>query len=249
MIHLRRTGNQHQMRRHLFATGLSFGLAVSQAGAAQPVQDTGRFDVFFAGLKAGELQYAMTQDAGQYTATGRLKPSGLVAAFADFALRAEVTGAVEGTSLAPEIYAATTGKEGARKERVIDWSGDLPKVESSEAPDDHWADPALQGDAVDPLTALWLLMQDRPEADLCTLDISYFDGERRVQLVTEAPRPVEKGMACTGHYIRQGGFSEKALEEGHAFGFTLIYRPEDTLWEVARIEVDTGRGPALLIRR
>lgn len=237
------------MRRLLFATGLSIGLTVSQAGAAQPVQDTGRFDVFFAGLKAGELHYAITKEAGQYTATGRVKPSGLVAAFADFALRAEVTGAVQGATLSPERYAATTGKEGARKERVIDWSGDLPTVESSEAPDDHWADPALQGDALDPLTALWLLLRDRSDEDLCTLDLSYFDGERRVRLVTEAAHPVEQGMACSGSYIRQGGFSEKALEEGRSFGFTLIYRPEDTLWELARIEVDTRRGPALLIRR
>lgn len=237
------------MRRLLFATGLSIGLTVSQASAAQPVQDTGRFDVFFAGLKAGELHYAMTQEAGQYRATGRVKPSGLVAAFADFALRAEVTGAVEGATLSPDRYAMTTGNDGARAERVIDWSGDQPTVETSETPDDHWADPALQGDALDPVTALWLLLQDRSGEELCTLDLSYFDGARRVRLVTEAPSPVDKGMACTGRYIRQGGFSEKALEDGHSFGFTLIYRPEDTLWELARIEIDTRRGPALLIRR
>ncbi|TNF18197.1 MAG: DUF3108 domain-containing protein [Rhodobacteraceae bacterium] len=237
------------MRRQLFATGLSFGLMVSQACAAQPVQDAGRFDVFFAGLKAGEVQYSLEQEAGRYSATGRVKASGLVAAFADFALRAEVSGAVAGPTLAPRRYAATLGKEGARKERVIDWSGALPRLESSEAPGTHWADPGLQGDALDPLTAFWLLVRDRQGADPCSLELRYFDGARRVRLVTGAPRPVDKGMACSGDYIREDGFAETAADSAPADRFTLIYRPRDRHWKLARIEIDTRRGPALLIRR
>lgn len=48
----------------------------TEASAAQPVAEAGRFEAYFAGLKAGELRFAMRREAGQYAASGEVKSTG-----------------------------------------------------------------------------------------------------------------------------------------------------------------------------
>ena len=237
------------MRRLLFATGLGLGLTVSQAIAAQPQQDSGRFDVYFAGLKAGEVQFAMERDGDRYTARGRIKPSGLVDAFTELKIRAEVTGRLQGGAFQPDRYAAITGKGSAAPDRIITWHNGTLALQTTETPDAFWADPTDQRNTVDPLTALWGLLRRVNGDDPCAHDLSTFDGQRRMRLVTGAGQRTDKGVTCTGRYIREAGFSDETLEDGREFGVVLTYRPDATVWDLARIEVTTPRGPALFIRR
>lgn len=237
------------MRTVFLALGMTFQLAVSQAGAAQPVSDIGRFDVYFAGLKAGDVQYGMTIEGGQYAATGRVKSSGLIAAIADFRFRADVRGRVTGDSFQPLLYTESSDTGRRKSDKEIAWTGGIPALVKSEDPDDHWADPARQGDALDPLTAFWQVLRDRPGDALCTDNITYFDGERRLRLLTAKPKRAGGEVTCRGTYIREGGFSDKAMREGREFPFDIAYRPDGELWEVSRIEVRTLRGRAVLIRR
>ena len=245
---------QH-MRHRLCALITFFALGAASFGAgsataAQPASETGRFEGYFAGLKAGEVRFAMTRENGQYAATGRVKSSGLIAAIARFRYRADVTGRVNGDSYAPLRYEESLDTGRRSSDKVIAYRGGLPVLEESEEPDAHWLDPRSQGDALDPLTAFWQLLRARDGDDLCRLDTVYFDGERRIRLTTSEDSRATDRVVCKGRYIREGGFSRKALKEGRTFPFELSYAPAASgHWQVSRIDAKTLRGRVLLIRR
>ena len=100
------------------------------------------------------------------------------------------------------------------------------------------------------LTAFWQLLRARDGDDLCRLDTVYFDGERRIRLTTSEDSRATDRVVCKGRYIREGGFSRKALKEGRTFPFELSYAPAASgHWQVSRIDAKTLRGRVLLIRR
>ncbi len=230
--------------------GATVALGATAASAAQPVTEAGRFEAYFAGLKAGELRFAMTREAGQYAASGEVKSTGLIAAIAGFRYRAETQGRVTDAGFRPARYAGQLDTGRQDSDRVIAYPGGVPVLEKSETPDDHWLDPRSQGDALDPLTAFWQLLRARAGEDLCRLDTVYFDGERRIRLTTAKARRASDRVVCQGRYIREGGFSRKAMKDGRSFPFELTYAPAAAgLWQVSRIEAQTLRGRVLLIRR
>lgn len=237
------------MRTLLFTVGLTLGLAVSQATAAEPARETGRFDVYVLGLKAGELTYGMAEEGGQYAATGRVRSSGLIAAFADFRYETSVKGAVVGGRYQPRVYNETIRSSKRDDDTEIRYRAGVPVPQDSDKRKDHWLDPATQKGTLDPMTAFWQLLRDRAGDDLCKLDVTSFDGQRRVRMVTSGAKRSSDRVTCKGRYIREGGFSDDQLKEGREFSFTLSYAPGGARWQVSRIEAQTLRGRALLIRR
>ncbi|WP_323766234.1 DUF3108 domain-containing protein [Marinovum sp.] len=241
-----------QLRHRLCALTTFFTLTALGSGAmaAQPASEAGRFEVYFAGLKAGEVHFAMTQESGQYAATGEVRSSGLIAAIARFRYRAEARGRVTGETFTPTRYEESLDTGRRQSDKVIAYRGGVPVLEKSEDPEDHWLDPARQGDALDPLTAFYELLRAREGEDLCQLDTAYFDGERRIRLTTAGASRATGRVTCTGRYIREGGFSRKALKEGRQFPFEVTYTPgAGGRWQVSRIDAKTLRGRVLLIRR
>lgn len=243
-------GQQIRHRLCAFTTSVALAAFGSSAMAAQPASETGRFEVYFSGLKAGEVQFGMTRESGQYAATGAVKASGLIGAIARFRYRAEARGRVSEAGFAPTRYEESLDTGKRQSDKVIAYRGGVPVLEQSEDPEDHWLDPATQGDALDPLTAFYQLLRARPGEDLCQLDTAYFDGERRVRLTTGSASRATDRVTCKGRYIREGGFSRKALKEGRVFPFEVTYAPGPSgRWQVSRIDAKTLRGRVLLIRR
>lgn len=235
-------------------SGVVLGLILSQvmslAGAAEPTQGKTRYDVYFSGLKAGEVQTRMTREGGQYAAAARVKSSGLIAAITDFRFDAKVLGHVRNGTFRPARYEESSDTGRRKSNKVITYRAGVPVLEKSEKPERHWLPPATQAGTLDPLTAIWQVLADRAGDDLCRLDVSYFDGERRIRLATSQPRRQTDLVTCQGQYIREGGFSKKAMKEGKTFPFELTYEPgDDRQWRVKRMDVQTLRGRAVLIRR
>lgn len=225
-------------------------LTAGSASAAQPATESGRFEVYYSGLKAGEVLFGMTQEGGQYAATGEVKSSGLIAAISRFRYRAEAKGRVSGETYEPARYEESLDTGRRESDKVIAYRDGVPVLERSEEPEDHWLDPRSQGDALDPLTAFWQLLRDREGEDLCALNTVYFDGERRIRLTTGKADRATNQVICQGSYIREGGFSRKALKEGRKFPFEVTYTPTAAgQWQVSRIDAKTLRGRVLLIRR
>lgn len=238
------------MRHLLHAVSLSLGLASATLAQAQSSTETGNFDVYYAGIKAGELRYGMKTNGATYAASGVVKSSGLVAAISDFRFRAESQGRVSGKSFRPSRYEESSDTGRRQSEKVIRYPGGVPTLERSDKPKDYWLDPRRNGDALDPLTAVWHLLRDRDSDELCNMDVSYFDGARRVRLTTSRPKTEGKTVHCTGHYIRVGGFSKKEVREGTKFPFKVSYEPNgDGRYKLSRMDVKTLRGRAVLIRR
>ena len=238
------------MRHLLSSAGLALGLAVAPLQAAQNGTETGNFDVYYAGIKAGELRYGMKQNGASYAASGLVKSSGLVAVISDFHFRAKSQGRVDGTRFRPTRYEESSDTGRRKSEKTIRYPGGVPTLERTDKPKDYWLDPRKNGDALDPLTAVWHLLRDRDAEELCTMDVSYFDGARRVRLTTSRLKRDGNKVHCTGHYIRVGGFSKKEVREGTRFPFKVSYEPDGKgRYKLSRMDVKTLRGRALLIRR
>lgn len=237
--------------RHLFlSAGLCAGLMCASLVAAQPAREKTHFDVYFAGLKAGEMTLELYRDSGQYAATGHIKSSGLVGALSKFRFKAETKGYLRGGKYQPSQYRETSDTGRRKSDRVIRYRGMVPRLDSKEKPKAYWLDPRSQKGAPDPLTVVWQLLQDRDADDLCKLNESFFDGARRVRLSTTSPKRSGTQVICRGTYLREGGFSRKEMREGAQFPFTLTYEKRDSArYKVARLDVKTLRGRALLIQR
>lgn len=238
------------MRHILHAAAISLGLASATLAKAETSTETGNFDVYYAGIKAGELRYGMKRNGASYAASGIVKSSGLVAAISDFRFRAESQGRVRGKTFRPSRYEESSDTGRRKSDKVIRYPGGVPTLERSDKPKDYWLDPRRNGDALDPLTAVWHLLRDRDSDELCKMDVSYFDGARRVRLTTSRPKSDGDKVLCTGHYIRVGGFSKKEVREGTKFPFKVSYEPKgDGRYKLSRMDVKTLRGRAVLIRR
>lgn len=238
------------MRDLIFSVGLILGLAAAPFSAVHAATETGNFDVYYAGIKAGELRYGMKQNGGTYAASGVVKSSGLVAVISDFHFRASSQGRVDGTRFRPTRYEESSDTGRRKSEKTIRYPGGVPTLERTDKPKDYWLDPRRNGDALDPLTAVWHLLRDRDADELCKMDVSYFDGARRVRLTTSQLKKDGNKVHCTGHYIRVGGFSKKEIREGTRFPFKVSYEPDGKgRYKLSRMDVKTLRGRALLIRR
>lgn len=238
------------VRHRLGAIAMGVILGTSSTSAAQPASETARFDVYFLGLKAGEMQLGMKSDGAHYAVSGKADSGGLIAAISGFRFRAKTQGSVRGEDFAPTRYEENSDNGERKTDTVLVYRDGVPKIEKVDKLRDHWLDPASQRGLIDPLTAFWQVLRDRPRASLCTQSIRYFDGGRRVRFTLSDARIEGDTVICQGQYIREGGFSKKAMREGDKYPFSLTYKEAgDGMWQVDRVDAKTRRGRALLIRR
>jgi hypothetical protein len=129
----------------------------------------------------------------------------------------------------------------------------VPQVKSyapPRDPDEGGLDPATQGGTVDPLTAMYAFLRDRPAAAACNQRLVLFDGERRSQLALGPPRPADGGISCDGEYRRLEGFSAEDMAERTRFPFSLRLEPAaGDLLRVTEVRMQTLFGPAVMARR
>lgn len=226
--------------------GLAVAAAVSGTGAAA---GEAQFDVYLLGLKAGTLTLSMKEDGSRYAASGRIRSSGVVGAVADYRVDAEVVGRKTQGDRRPERYAERIRAGRDEDSTQLTFAGDVPQVETTEEPESHWLEPLEASGALDPLTTVWHLLRDRAEDDLCKIDTVFFDGARKGRVSARMGDERGDQVTCQGIYERLGGFSRKELKTGTEFPFSLVYARNGTGWKLTRMDVQSTRGRAQLIRR
>ena len=207
------------------------------------------FDVQLLGLKAGEFKYSVIKKGGQYSAAGKLYPTGVVAQMTTFQFDVSVSGDIKSGRYSPRKYyeQSDTGKR--KEEKTITYSGSKIRVKSPKLPKPHWLNPNTQLGKVDPMTAIFLTLEDRAESELCTQNIDIFDGARNVKITMKGPKKSGNSYQCDGTYKRIAGFSESELKDGVNFPFTMTYSKQGDKFRAERFDVQSIRGRAAFVRR
>ena len=240
-----------QSLQNLTALGLALALSTTPLAADQ--KDSAVFDISIRGISAAILSVSGASTGKSYAAAGTLKSSGILGFLKKIRYDAQVSGHIARGRFTPSRYVelADTGKR--RSEAAMAYRGGVPQLKSYNPPRAPRADdisPATQGGTVDPLTALYAVLRDVPEAEACKLKVYLFDGRRRSQVVLSTPQAGDAGIACKGEYRRLEGFSPQDMAEKSRFAFTLTYGPAGAgMLHVTEISMDTLYGKGRMIRR
>lgn len=216
-------------------------------------QDRAVFDLTLRGISAGSLTVEGKIEGAGYTASGTLKSGGILGALKKVRYDAAVSGGLAKGVFAPARYTeqADTGKR--QSEVVMTYKAGTPVVDSYNPPRkqrDYDIDPAQQTGTVDPLTALFAVLRDIPEAEACTANLVLFDGRRRSQVALTPAETKSDKVTCAGEYRRIAGFSSDDMAEKTRFPFTLTYAPNgDGTLRVVEVSMDTLYGKGALKRR
>ena len=214
---------------------------------------TAVFDIRIRGIPVGVMRLAGLEAEGFYAARAEIESVGVARVFRRFSYRASVRGDVDDGDLTPLRYEeiADTGRR--RSEAVLIYAEGVPSVSrfvsQSEPPADSPA-PATQGGTLDPLSALFSVLRDRPPGAVCGRQLIMFDGRRRSSLTLGPAQDTGDGVACDGEYRRLQGFTDEELSRHRAFEMQLFFAPNAAgLQQSRRIAVQSVYGLATLDRR
>jgi Protein of unknown function (DUF3108) len=229
----------------------SAALAVALSAAAVPARAyQASYDFTIAGITVGAMVLGGEQTGDSYTATGRIDTAGIVSMFADFYFDGRANGTVrsDGT-VVPEHYKGTSQSPRALRHTVIDWKGGVPSKVSIDPPRKINADPAKQGDALDPVSATFRMFRDAPPDRICDDTVFIFDGSRRSRLFFNPPVADGNRLTCTGTYSRLEG-EANSIADLQEFPFTVTFTlNKDGIAQLQRIEAPTNFGTAVIKRR
>ncbi len=238
------------MKRVTIAIGTAAALLLG--AAASTAQETdGRYSVHALGVKVGDLALAGEVTERQYAVTSQFVTSGLVATVAGVRFVMQSSGARKGATFAPRSYSEDmdTGK---RQSRVkLRWSGGVARASGSEvgAPGPYAVTPAQQRGAVDPLTAMFMVIRDQDPKDVCKMTQKIYDGERLTQITLTNRRTQGDKLICSGTFRRLAGYSPEDLSARGQFALTVTYETAGTLMRATRVQADTIYGKARIQRR
>ncbi len=234
---------------HAGFAGLLAGLLAAGAAGAE----TGTFDLRLGPVRAGTLQYSAEEKGGRYAAAGAVRSGGLAGLFLDSSVDARSRGRVEGNRYRPESFSSATTEDGDTENLSFRYSGGAPEVSRSpdrKKPPKHAAPAAQQSGTVDPMTAAFAILRDRPAGLACDLKLDLYDGRRRTDIrLTGGKAMSGGGLECRGEYRRVAGFSPKELAEKPVWPFTVVYAPEGGAMRVTELRIPTTFGNFRMVRR
>lgn len=230
-------------------------LAVLVALVAGPVvaeKASQSYSVYVGGLKAGSIGLAMDVSSRNYVARGVVKADGLLALFADFGFDGTVRGTISDNSVSPRNYEGEHRNRSGERLTVMTFSGNRPTSVKLTPPKDRRGydiDPLAQSGTVDPVSASFLLLRDRPMEMACNQKIEIFDGTKRSRITLGTKQATEDGYVCQGEYRRLAGFSPRQMEKQSRFGFKLFLREENGMAVVEKFHTESVAGTVVAIRR
>lgn len=246
------------MKHLILSLGLLTGLATGLTTLAHPAaaqdaaaESAGRYSAHALGVKVGDLALSGKVTSTQYAVSGKFVTSGLAAAVAGVRFEMTSTGSRQGDRLVPKRYAEdmNTGKRESRVKLV--WSGGVAKASGSAIGDrgPYAVTPAQQKGAVDPLTAMFMVLRDQPAEDLCDIRQRIYDGERLTEVVLNQKSGGGDKITCKGVFRRVAGYSPEDLSERSSFPLTVNYERVGEVMQATRFTAETIYGKAQLRRR
>ena len=188
-----------------------------------------------------------------YDVRADLSTRGLASALSNASYRGEASGRVSGGRFRPARYDETVVEGSERKVGALVWRAGLPQPEGYKA--EERQDDALaisgQGDTVDPLTAIFMVLRDQAPQEVCPpLRQFSFDGERRS--VVELTRTSESAdrITCAGQFRRVAGYPKDEYDKRRkVFPLELTYVRAGDVMQMQEMKLQTDYGPASLERR
>lgn len=240
------------MRRCVQALGVVAGLVAGPVNAADQDQ-AGTFSIHLGPLQIGGMVYALRQSGGRYAASATIESAGVVAALRKARFSGRSNGTLRKGQPRPARYEgyANTGRHEA--DVALDYTGGVPRLlrytsDRPTGPDSP--DPSSQGGTLDPMTAMFSVFRQVPEADACNRRIDAFDGKRRSRVTLGPPARNGEVLVCQGEYRRVAGFPVEDMADRVRFPFTLEFEPvRDGYVHVVRGEIQTIYGTARIVRR
>ncbi|MFC3613934.1 DUF3108 domain-containing protein [Lutimaribacter marinistellae] len=231
---------------------LALVLSLSLLPAALAAQDTtGTYTVRALGVTVGQLQVSGRVTDNAFAVRAQFTTSGLVGAVKGVRFVMESQGARRGDRFIPSRYSEDmdTGRRESRVQLV--WKGGVARATGSEVGDrgPYAVTDAQQKGAVDPLTAMFIVLRDQPRDDLCRMSQRIYDGERLTEIALTGRSEDGDTVTCTGLYRRVAGYSPEKLAEKSRFPLTVTYTPAGELMQMQSVRADTTYGPATITRR
>ncbi|WP_306151890.1 DUF3108 domain-containing protein [Roseovarius sp. MMSF_3281] len=207
------------------------------------------YDVHLIGAKIGEVTIAGTQANGSYAARSRFRTTGIVKALKRMRGDVSVKGRVAGQDHTPGQYSETINDGKRFTDVKVRFEGKPPRLISGD-PDSHAtpADTSGLRNALDPLTALYLILRDQPRDGLCRFRRDVYDGHRHARLSLGSPRPKQDRVTCAGEYRRLSGYTASERKE-RRIPFTVHYEAKSGDMLATRVDIQTKYGKAVLLRR
>jgi hypothetical protein len=225
---------------------LVLGSALLAPALAAAEQASFSFSV--AGIKVGSLTMASEQAGGAYSATSRIDTAGLAGMF-DFFFDGQATGRVNGETVVPASYVATSKSPRALRHTKIGWERGVPVSVSVEPPRESAPEPAKQGGTLDPVSAGFRLFRSAPAEEVCDTTVDVFDGSRRSRLRLAKPAKDGEALVCAGTFARIEGEAH-SMADLREFPFRLVFGPDGGgRYRLERIEAPTNFGQAVLSRQ
>ncbi|RKF16437.1 DUF3108 domain-containing protein [Roseovarius spongiae] len=238
----------------LFA--IAFTAPPALAGPPAPGDTVARYDVRLLGVKLGEMTLAGRIGGGAYAVSSQFSTRGIVSALADTGFDLKARGRVTASGFTPQAYDERIDTGSRRSTAQLRYTRGVPRItggtlaSAPPEPGETPLDPSGEGGTLDPLTAMFAALHDRPRADLCKTDVTIFDGARRSAIRTTARADMGAEVLCTGAYFRLAGFTASELKRQTVYPFTLLFAPGgDGRMQARRLTVRTRYGNAELLRR
>jgi hypothetical protein len=207
------------------------------------------YDVRLIGAKIGEITIAGDQANGRYAARSQFRTTGVVKALKDMHGDVSVKGEVTGQDHTPGQYSETINDGKRFTDVKVRFDGKPPKLISGD-PDSRAApaDTSNLRSALDPMTALYLILRNQPRDGLCQFKSDVFDGHRHARLSLGSPRPKQDRVTCAGEYRRLSGYTSSEKKE-RRIPFRVLYKADEGEMLATRVDIQTKYGKAVLIRR
>jgi len=212
------------------------------------------FDLYFGGIRAGELALDMQFDGGGYAAKSYASSAGIVGAFYEAFFEAEATGALPSAKRPrPRRFAAKTSFDDDRQDLTIHFGLLGPKKVESDPPykkKSYEINPTAQLGVLDPLSAAVALFAPARPEDLCNRNVSVFDGRHRIAIKFKTPKLQKNQIRCDAVFTRVAGFKPKLMKKQTDFPFRVYFEPwDDGLARLRQVVVETSYGTAVALRR
>ena len=211
-----------------------------------------RFVVKLYGATLALVQMSAVERDRDYAVSGEISTRGIVGALADVRYLGEVSGRRSGATYRPGSYSETVIEGEARKTGGLAFRAGLPHPVGYKA--EERGEDALaiegQGDTVDPLTGLFLVLADRPRGEVCRLTQHVFDGERRTVVDLRDATTGGDTIICRGTFRRIAGYPHDAKSgRRKVLNLEVHYVPAGEVMQVEEVRLMTDYSPARLVRR
>lgn len=227
-------------------------LAPLPGAASPPVLDAyeSAYDIYVGGFRVGEVTLETSEARGTYNAEATFRTAGIVAFFVDEHWRGRTEGRVANGELVPVRYVSLQKRDKGDKLREVTFSLGRPVAVSADPPmdEDPWSiDVADQEGAVDPVTAVMIILSPAEGPAMCGRRIEVYDGKHRFAFDIGRARQDGDRFVCEGTHIRLAGYKPKKMGRDARRPFKLyVEERDDGLHQVVRVTTDTPLGTAVM---